>query len=442
MSDNASSSPSPSSPAPAPASPIAERLTSLDALRGFDMFWILGGDALMRGLGKISKSPVAQTLSEQLRHAKWHGFTFYDLVFPLFLFIVGVSIVFSLERVVQKHGRAGAMKRILVRGALLFVLGVIYNGGIKNGDWDSVRYAGVLQRIAVCYVVVGTLFVLVRWRGLLAALVVALAGYWALMSFVPVRDFSLEKGRLQRLRAETRPAAAEPPPPAPGQQQQQQQPLRPSQTTLLAETAEAPFDATTTWVNGKFEPGVNLANHVDFRHLPGRKYDGVYDPEGLLSTLPSVATCLLGVFAGLLLRRRGLAPQRKVLWLMGAGLAAVLLGFLWGRQFPVNKNLWSSSFVLVAGGYSALLLGGFYQIIDVWKKDRWAAPFIWIGVNPIALYMVSSIVDMKALAERFVGGPIKAGLGAYGEIVVALAMSGLFILLAWFLYRRRIFLKV
>ena len=228
-----------------------------------------------------------------------------------------------------------------------------------------------------------------RLRGLIISCVSLLVGYWALMTFVPVPGLGA----------------------------------------------------------GSFSKGANLANWLDAQYLPGKKWDGTWDPEGLLSTLPAIATCLLGVFAGLLLKNARIEEQRKSLWLIGAGAGMVVLGFLWGLQFPVIKKIWTSSYVLVAGGFSAMLLGIFHQVIDVWKHHRWATPFIWIGANAITLYFLESIVSFERLAGRLVGGDIGNFLDAHvtagtGHLLRACVGLLLAIILAGFLYRRKIFLRV
>jgi predicted acyltransferase len=200
-------------------------------------------------------------------------------------------------------------------------------------------------------------------------------------------------------------------------------------------------------LTGVVGPGLNLANYIDQRYLPGRKYDGTWDPEGLLSTLPAVATCLLGVLAGLLLRTGAVAPRRKVAWLVGAGAVLAGLGWLWGLQFPVIKKIWTSSYVLVAGGYSAILLGVFYQAIEIWNRRTWAAPFVWIGSNAITIYMAAGIVDFRGLARRFAGGNVeqfadRAVTPGAGRLLISALAVGLIVLLARFLYRRQIFLRV
>lgn len=411
------------SPAAAPASaPVlapTTRVVSLDALRGFDMFWILGADAVMQTFGRMSDAAPVRLLAGQFTHKDWAGFAFYDLIFPLFIFIVGASVVFSLTRLVEREGRAGAVKRVLLRGALLYALGLFYGGGFTS-PYPDIRLLGVLPRIALAYTATGLLFCFLKPRALAGVTVALLVGYWALLTFVPIRDFQLDKAAFPARFGTDKPTPAQ---------------------------VEAAFHATTAHVTGKYEPGLNLTNHLDYLYLGGRKYDTWYDPEGYLSTLPAIATCLLGVFAGLHLRRIDRTDAQKLTWLVGAGVAALIGGHLWGLQFPVIKKLWTSSFVLVAGGWSLLLLAAFYYVVDVRQWRRWCQPFIWIGMNAITLYVAANIVSPRRLAQRLAGGDVKAFFDSVlgprgGDLIIALVALGLVLWLARFLYRRQIFLRV
>jgi predicted acyltransferase len=368
--------------APAPARPA--RLMSLDALRGFDMFWIVGADALVEALRKVSDAGPVRGLAGQLEHTAWQGFHFEDLIFPMFVFIVGVSLVFSLGRALEQGGRRAAVWRIARRAVLLYLLGVFYYGGLAT-PFDQIRLLGVLQRIALAYLFAGLIFCYCGPRGRALWCLGLLLGYWLVMTFVPV----------------------------------------PGGTA------------------GNFAEGHNLANWVDKHYLPLRKWDGDHDPEGLLSTLPAIANCLLGVFAGLWLRDAKRSDRTKVCWLAAAGAAMVALGWLWDLQFPVIKKIWTSSFVLVACGYSCLLLALFHYVIEVRGWRRWARPFVWIGMNPITLYLLCNLVDLGQIAHRFVGGDFaRLCFGRYGDLAAAAVAMAMVFGIAGFLYRRKIFLRV
>lgn len=426
--------------------PASTRLMSLDALRGFDMFWIIGADSLVAGLSRMSQNPVTSVLAHQLEHAEWQGFRFYDLIFPLFVFMVGASIVFSLTKLINESERTGAVGRVLRRGLLLFVIGIIYSGGFTN-PWPDMRLMGVLNRIALAYTATGLLFCCFKPRILAGICAGLLIGYWALLSFVPIRDIQLEKTNLATLveqAGDTRLAA----------QFREAGPastINPSTITnspVWAATKEM-YAATTNRVTGKFAMGYNVANHFDFEHLPGKKWDLFWDPEGILSTLPAIATCLLGVFAGLILQSTTFGNDKKLFWLFGAGAACVALGWLWGLQFPVIKKIWTSSYVLVAGGYSALLLGAFYLVVDVWKYQKWCQPFVWMGMNAITIYLVKNFLGgtFSKLSARLVGGDIKLWFDEHvakglGDMIISIVGLLLAFWLVRFLYQRKIFLRV
>jgi predicted acyltransferase len=373
--------------------PATRRVASVDALRGFTMFWIIGADGATKALAEMLSgkgtilSTAGKIIGEQFEHAEWEGLRFYDLIFPLFIFVTGVAIVFSLTRLVEPESKSTAHWRVLRRSLLLFALGVVY-GGVSE-SWSDIRLLGVLNRIALCYLFTSLLFLNLRLPRLIVAIVAILAGYWALMTFVPVSGIGV----------------------------------------------------------GSYVKDANLANWIDTQYLPGRKWNGAWDPEGLLSTLPAIGTCLLGVFAGLLLKEPILQPHQKTLWLIGAGAAMIALGVLWGLQFPIVKNIWTSSYVLVCGGLSALLLGVFHQVIDAWGRTGWATIFIWIGASAITLYLINGIVGFKPLATRLVGGDVGSfvdshltpGSGSFLAHAVGLLLA---VALAGFLYRRNIFLRV
>ena len=394
------------------------RLVSLDALRGFDMFWIVGAGAVVTAFGKMSDTPAAHFFSTQLSHVQWEGFHFYDLLFPLFVFIAGVSLVFSTDRAIARYGTARAVLRLARRCGALVLLGVFYYGGLSN-RWPDIRLSGVLQYIGLASFFGGSLYIALRRPRALAAVCAALLlGYWALMAFMPFPDLRLDSESLAKTVAQV--GSPEP-----------------SKVLLSA----------TRMVRGHYEEGYNFANYVDYRFLPGKKINGAYESQPLLGILGVTCACLLGMLAGLWVRRPDVSDARKVWGLLAAGGASVALGFAWGIEFPVVKKLWSPSFVLVAGGYSALSLGLFYCIVEIWNKQRWCQPFIWIGMNPITLYLAHNIINFQTLAARFAGGDLERCLDAHvakgaGGVLLALAELGLTFLLVRFLYVRKIFIRL
>jgi predicted acyltransferase len=301
--------------------------------------------------------------------------------------MMGVAIPFSLTRMVEVSGQPAAERRIYRRAAILFLLGVLYYGGLSHPISD-VRWLGVLQRFGLCYLAAGLLFLRCRPRVLIGICAALLVGYWALLQFVPVPGIG----------------------------------------------------------PGQFAEGQNLTNWLDRMFLPGRKWDGDHDPEGYLSTLPSIASCLLGVLSGIWLRDGRTTPAMRAALLAGCGAALLLAGHLWGLQFPVVKKLWTSSFVLETGGISAMALAGFYLVIDVWKVRAWAAPFVWVGANALTIYLLCNVIEFGPLARRFVGGSVEAALDrarpGLGGLAAAVLSICLCFAVARFLYRRKIFLRL
>lgn len=367
------------------------RLTSLDALRGFDMFWIIGARAIVNGVAGLGV-PFGRILAHQLTHSDWNGFTFYDLIFPLFLFIVGVSLVFAVRRRLQKgQSRREILRHVVFRSLVLFALGLFYNGGLsQTGVWENLRFMGVLQRAALVYFFSSLLVLYTRPRTQALAVGAILVGYWAALRFIPV-------------------------------------PGHPA---------------------GLLTPTVNLVRYVDLRLLPGEPYWGTWDPEGILSTVPAVATGLLGALTGHWLRAstgpRGgtLTPPRRAGYLLAAGALLALLGLLAGLVFPINKSLWTSSYVLLTGGLSAMLLAVFYWLIDVCGHRRWAFPFVVIGMNSLFIYLADNMIPFGDLARRLVGGDVADLFGPGRLLFLAFAELALEWLLLWWMYRRRIFIRI
>lgn len=365
-----------------------KRLVSLDALRGFDLFWIAGADSIGHAALQIANGPVTHALADQLEHVAWEGFRFYDLIFPLFVFMSGLSLVLSLGGTIPSEKRTASLLKIGRRALLLYLLGLFYyRGGV---GWENdLRYMGVLQRIALSYFGAGVLFVLLKPRQLLYTLVGILLGYWALIALVPV----------------------------PG--------VGPA----------------------NYNQGTNLAHWVDANFLGGKKWNGTHDPEGLLSTVPAIGSAILGVFAGLLMVDPSKTPTKRVQLLLSAGITLLLTGYLWGFSFPIIKGIWTSSYVCVAGGWSALLLALFYWLIDIRGWSGWAQPFIWIGMNSIAIYMACNLLELGRLAKRITGGEVSTTLDTFfrpgtSDLITALVAIGFCFALARLLHQRKIFLRI
>jgi predicted acyltransferase len=355
------------------------RLASLDALRGFDMLWIVGGREIVVALAAWTGWSGLRALEQQLHHAAWHGFTLWDLVFPLFLFLAGTSFAFSLAaQRARGAGERSIALRVALRALLLVALGVLYNAG-RALDFGDARYASVLGRIGLAWGGAALIALCCGPRGRMAWFLGLLLGYGALLVLVP----------------------------APGEAQ------------------------------ASLEPGRTIVDWFDRRFLPGRLHRGVRDPEGWLATLPAIATALSGLWAGEVLRCEP-APARRLQRLAGAALAALLATWLLARWIPLNKNLWSSSFVTLTTAMSLGLLALFHAAFDLrgWQRVSW--PLRAIGANAIGAYMLWRMVDFPAAARAVVGDSPAPG----ARVAAACAAFALLWLLLAGLYHRRWFLRV
>ncbi|MCL4514026.1 MAG: DUF5009 domain-containing protein [Firmicutes bacterium] len=371
--------------------PSRSRLTSLDALRGFAMFWIIGARDIANGLIGLG-IPRAGALADQLTHSEWNGFHFYDLIFPMFIYVVGASLVFGIRRRQERaEDRRAILRQVLKRTILLFLLGIFYNGGVSQPDLVSnLRVMGVLQRIALVYFFASVLVLTTSIRTQAASAVGLLVAYWLVMRLVPVPGFGA----------------------------------------------------------GVWTPEGNLVKYIDMHLLPGQLYWDTWDPEGILSTAPAIATGLLGVLTGHWLRAdkgpRGetLTKGTRASYLFLAGVAGASLGLLAGLVFPINKSLWTSSFVLLTGGLSAALLAVFYWLIEVRGRGRWAFPLVVIGLNSIAIYLGVNVIPFDEITRRLVGGDISAMFGpgrAFFEAIFQFLIEWLALL--W-MFRRKIFIRL
>lgn len=359
------------------------RLLSLDALRGFDMFFIMGGGALLLSLSSFLPDSISAVIAEQMGHKEWHGFAFYDLIFPLFLFLAGVSFPFSLAKVGKNKSRM--LLKIVRRAFLLIFLGVLYNG-LLNFDFENLRYASVLGRIGLAWAVAALIYLFAGKKVSIAVSVILLLGYWALLALVKAPD-------------------------------------------ALPEIDIYSMEGS-------------IVGYIDRLFLPGALHLGIHDPEGLLSTLPAVATAMAGIFTGEFVRDNKVKEYSKVGIMLCASLLLLVIGYLWGMVFPINKNLWTSSFALFAAGWSLLLFAMFYLVIDVVGLKGWSFFFRVIGMNSITIYLLQQFVDFHKPVQTVFGG----FLSLFPEQYYSSLYWCCYVLVCWFLlyflYRKGVFLKV
>jgi len=369
--------------------PKSERLLSLDALRGFDLFWIVGGHGILLALFKLTEWGWLGAIDAQLKHVDWNGFQAYDLIFPLFLFMAGVSTPYSLTRRLTEGARGEVIRKVVQRGLILVLLGIIYNNGLQWKGLENMRLGSVLGRIGLAGMFAQLIFAFnfESPKRLWYWLAGILLGYWAMLSF----------GH------------------APG------------------------FAAGDLTMEG------NFASTVDRLLLPGKLHKGIHDPEGLLAIIPAIGNALLGILAGLWLRRSAeeVSGDRKAAGLAIAGVVLLAVGGLWSFAFPLNKNLWTSSFVLWTCGWGSLLLALFYWTIDVrgWLRGL-GAFFAVIGMNSVLIYMSAKFINFDFTAQALFGGLARAFPPAVASLVMVTGIFAVKWALFWLLKRQKIFLKV
>lgn len=367
-----------------------ERLVSLDVFRGLT----IAGMVLVNNPGSWSH------IYWPLGHASWHGWTPTDLIFPFFLFIVGVSITLALGGRVENAAKTrGVYWKIIKRALIIFALG-LFLAGFPYFNLGTIRIMGVLQRIAICYLVAALIFLKTNLRQQLIITAALLVGYWLIMTFVPAPGFN------------------------PGDY---------SREGCIACFIDRKVLGSHIWSQGK-----------------------IYDPEGLLSTLPAIATTLLGVISGALLRSSR-KQYEKVSLLFIAGMSCIIGGWLWNLFFPINKSLWTSSYVLFTGGLAMQFLALCYWLVDMKAYRRWATPFVVFGVNAITLFVGSGLMArLMGLIKvpRADGTRIALKTWLYDKLFLswlppypaslsfAIAFILLWLGLMWILYKRKVFIKI
>ena len=364
------------------AAPEAARLVSLDAFRGFIMFWIIGGEAIADGLQALTRNPLTTALVYELRHSPWQGLRFYDCIWPSFMLMVGISIPFSLAKRSLTQTSRQLRWHALQRTAVLFLLGSVRESVFLSSPY-LIELSSALQPIAIAYLVA---FLLARTSAKVQALVAALilAGYALLLALVP----------------------------APG---------------IAA---------------GTYALNHNLVNAVDVALLREHWMRWPYAPEGwgtILSTLPTVSTTLLGLLIGEALRS-GRTVRAKLRFLGGAALVCLVAGYAISPVVPIVMKMWTASYGLVSAGWACLMFLVFYVIVDVWGYRKWTFPLVIIGSNAVFIYMLTSVLPVYHLVGIFTEG-IAAALGPGGPLFSATCVLVAEWLLLFWMYRRKLFLR-
>jgi predicted acyltransferase len=361
-----------------------ERLYSLDALRGFDMFWIIGGGALLGALAKATDWGWLQVLAAQTHHVAWNGFRAWDLIFPLFMFISGVAIPFAITSKLEKGvGKPELFKKVFRRMILLVAFGLVYNGVLKDG-FPDMRAASVLAQIGISYffaslIVMNTSSIKPRIFWLIGIL----GGIAILQLLIPVPGFGA----------------------------------------------------------GVITPEGSINAWIDQHFLPGKLIYGTYDPEGILCIVSATSVTLMGTLAGNILRNKNISPDKKTVVLLLSGLGLTLLALALSPAYPVIKKIWTVPFNLLTAGISLLFLSLFYFLMDVkgWRKGTFF--FRVIGLNSITIYLGGRIIDFYYTSE-FLLGWLSKPAGDYGPVVIIIGMIIAEWLFLYYLYKRKIFLRV
>lgn len=362
-----------------------KRLHSLDALRGFDMFWIIGGGAFLIAASKAVDWGWLHLLAEQMgHHVEWSGLRFHDLIFPLFMFISGVAIPYAITSKLENGAtRFELLKKVFRRMVLLVVFGMIYNGALESG-FHEMRVASVLAQIGISYFFAALIVIYTdSLRPRVFWLVGILAGIAMLQLLAPIPGFGA----------------------------------------------------------GNLTPDGSVNAWIDQHFLPGKPYFGTYDPEGILCIISATSVTLMGVLAGMLLRNPSLSPRQKTIRLLigGAGLVAIALAL--SPVYPIIKKIWTVPYNLMAAGLSVLLLALFYFVIDVkeWRKGFFF--FKVIGLNSITIYLGIRLIDFSEPAE-FLLGWLATPVGDFGGMILVAGSIVLEWICLYHLYKNKIFLRV
>jgi predicted acyltransferase len=362
------------------------RLLSLDALRGFDMLWIIGGSSVVSALATYTEAGWLKAIAAQMQHVPWNGFHFYDLIFPLFMFISGIAIPYSVKSALSKNpSKSKLFLRFLKRMIILVLLGMLYNGVFQDG-FATARYASILGQIGIAYFFASVIY---TFSGSVKSTLIWIAGILTgvavMQLFIPVPGFG----------------------------------------------------------PGVFTPEGSINGYIDRLYLPGRLayFNGIFDALGILSVVSAIGITLMGIIAGKILQDKTFSDYRKTGILALCGIILIPSAVLLAPVYPIIKVCWTTTYNMLAGGISFLLIALFYLVIDVWGYRKWTYFFRIIGMNSIFVYLLGRIVPVGVITGFFVGWIIKP-LGGFGEVIGALVIVAAEWLLLWFMYKKNVFVKV
>ena len=372
-----------------------KRLESLDALRGFDLFLLVGLEAVMHALDGAIDTPWFDRLMWCFTHVDWEGFSSWDLVMPLFMFMSGITIPFALARYKREGSRGEAYLRIIRRVVLLWIFGMICQGNLLGLDPDRIYlYSNTLQAIAMGYLISSVLYLNTSVKTQIIVAITLLIAFWGCMEWIQVGGYG----------------------------------------------------------SGCYTPDGNLAEWID-RAVLGRFRDGAsvnadgevifaswYTYTWILSSMTFGVTTLTGMFAGHILKG-SINPLHKFYYLITLGIALIAIGWLWGLQMPVIKKLWTSSMVLVSSGYCFVLMGLFYWIIDYKGYNKHIAWLKVYGMNSIVAYMLATCVNFSSVSRSLFYG-LQQYVGDFYPALIAISNAIIIYLILWIMYRQKVFLKI
>jgi predicted acyltransferase len=388
--------------------PSKNRLLSLDILRG----------ATIAGMIIVNDPGSWSSVYPMLMHAHWDGITPTDLVFPFFLFIVGVSIALSYTKQLSSNIPKGKIiRKIFKRTAIIFLIGV-FLWLFPKFNFSEIRIPGVLQRIALVFGAASLLFLYFnKWKQQAILAAILLVGYWLMMTLVPVPIDDVILGAIQTGEIK-------------------------AQAGMLSVTV--PTALNDSFIAANLEPATNLGAWVDRKVIPFRLWQYTWDPEGLLSSIPSIGTAVTGILIGKLWLSK-IKPEKKIIWMFTVGLLWFVIGTLWHYAFPINKNLWSSSYVLFTSGLCTMLFAACIWLVDMNGYRRFTFPFVVFGTNAIAAYMLHSLLSnpispVKSATYDFLNN---IGLSAnFASFAWALIYTWFIYIIVWGMYKQKVFLKI